>query len=265
MMDAHAGLKAVEARIAPLLGPGAATLLGLSTGFFCYAMPATVIGRAFDPAALGGQGLLAGVAALLVGGATWAGFARFDRPARAHYIAIAAAARETEAAPVLRRADAHPDAPARRPIFAGSDLGTPLDLIDATPVEPPEAIAATPLPALPPPEDVADLEADEDVASAEAVVPAPSPGEPVVAAMPELVTSSLPPSVMAMPPAVASREPVPTLQVMMKRLEAGLARKALVLAGAEPNVTALRREIRPVSGPLADAVEVLQKRTVSRR
>jgi hypothetical protein len=30
-----------------------------------------------------------------------------------------------EKAPVLRRADAHPDAPARRPVFANRDLGTP--------------------------------------------------------------------------------------------------------------------------------------------
>ncbi|OYY65234.1 hypothetical protein [Sphingomonas sp. 28-62-11] len=30
-----------------------------------------------------------------------------------------------EAAPVLRRADAHPDAPSRRPVFANRDLGTP--------------------------------------------------------------------------------------------------------------------------------------------
>lgn len=30
-----------------------------------------------------------------------------------------------DAAPVLRRADAHPDAPSRRPVFANRDLGTP--------------------------------------------------------------------------------------------------------------------------------------------
>jgi len=32
--------------------------------------------------------------------------------------------------PVLRRADRHPDAPNRKPIMAGEDLGTPLDLVD---------------------------------------------------------------------------------------------------------------------------------------
>lgn len=35
-----------------------------------------------------------------------------------------------EPAPKIRRADAHPDAPARRPLFAGSDLGEPLDEIE---------------------------------------------------------------------------------------------------------------------------------------
>lgn len=35
-------------------------------------------------------------------------------------------------APKIRRADAHPDAPARRPLFAGSDLGEPLDEIEVS-------------------------------------------------------------------------------------------------------------------------------------
>lgn len=42
---------------------------------------------------------------------------------------VAAAEPEPEA-PRIRRADAHPDAPSRRPLFAGSDLGEPLDEID---------------------------------------------------------------------------------------------------------------------------------------
>lgn len=37
-------------------------------------------------------------------------------------------------APVLRRADAHPDAPARRPLFANTDLGTPFLEVCAKPV-----------------------------------------------------------------------------------------------------------------------------------
>ena len=37
-------------------------------------------------------------------------------------------------APVLRRADSHPDAPARRPLFANTDLGTPFLEVRAKPV-----------------------------------------------------------------------------------------------------------------------------------
>ena len=37
-------------------------------------------------------------------------------------------------APVLRRADSHPDAPARRPLFANTDLGTPFLEVRARPV-----------------------------------------------------------------------------------------------------------------------------------
>ncbi|MBC2778421.1 hypothetical protein [Parasphingopyxis marina] len=42
-------------------------------------------------------------------------------------------AEEAEEQPVRRRADFHPDAPYRRPIMAGDDLGAPLDLVDVVP------------------------------------------------------------------------------------------------------------------------------------
>ena len=51
---------------------------------------------------------------------------------------------ERGSAPVLRRADAHPDAPARRPLFANTDLGTPFLDVRAP------AVPVT-APALPPP------------------------------------------------------------------------------------------------------------------
>ena len=41
--------------------------------------------------------------------------------------------RQLDAAPPRRRADSHPDAPPRKPIFAGDDLGTPLDLVTVVP------------------------------------------------------------------------------------------------------------------------------------
>lgn len=49
-------------------------------------------------------------------------------------LAFGAGEGDDPAVPVLRRADAHPDAPARRPLFANEDLGTPfLDVRAAEP------------------------------------------------------------------------------------------------------------------------------------
>jgi hypothetical protein len=50
------------------------------------------------------------------------------------------------AAPMLRRADAHPDAPPRRPLFANTDLGTPFLEVRAKPVHvDAEIVAAEPV------------------------------------------------------------------------------------------------------------------------
>jgi hypothetical protein len=55
----------------------------------------------------------------------------------------------TDAAPILRRADAHPDAPARRPLFASRDLGTPfLDVTAPTRVAG-QPVSVGPMPDLP--------------------------------------------------------------------------------------------------------------------
>lgn len=48
-----------------------------------------------------------------------------------------------EGAPILRRADAHPDAPSRRPVFANRDLGTPFLEVRAR--EPLDEAAALPI------------------------------------------------------------------------------------------------------------------------
>lgn len=50
------------------------------------------------------------------------------------------------AAPVLRRADSHPDAPARRPLFANTDLGTPFLEVRAKPVHVPVHLDAAEVP-----------------------------------------------------------------------------------------------------------------------
>ncbi len=51
-----------------------------------------------------------------------------------------------DSVPVLRRADAHPDAPSRRPVFANRDLGTPFLEVRARPASE-DALALPPEPA----------------------------------------------------------------------------------------------------------------------
>lgn len=136
---------------------GLAALAGLSAGFVAFAMPETLFSGLvetsrlpdFVPAAqppLGETARIAaaGAASLLTFAAVWALMALLSRvPARRRP--------ETEAqaeAPKLRRADAHPDAPARRPLLA-RDLGEPLDLEDfpeAGSESEPEPVEAEPRP-----------------------------------------------------------------------------------------------------------------------
>jgi hypothetical protein len=119
-----------------LLDIGVAALAALSSGFVVYAMPEGLFSRAivasrlpqFLAAAQPPLGMKARLAvivlvALVVYAFVWSLMCALDnigtkpRPS-------AKAAFEEEA-PRLRRADAHPDAPSRRPIFAGRDLGEP--------------------------------------------------------------------------------------------------------------------------------------------
>ncbi len=66
------------------------------------------------------------------------------------------------AAPKIRRADAHPDAPSRRPILAGLDLGKPFDEVDVA--EPaPRAEAETIAPEQQAPEEDSADELEEEV------------------------------------------------------------------------------------------------------
>src|SRR5690349_9670940 len=119
---------------------GLAALAAVSAGFLAFAMPESLFSSLvetsrlpeFVPAAqppLGETARLAaaGAALLVAFAATWAVLAALGRrPARRKPETEAAMGAE---APRLRRADAHPDAPARRPLLA-RDLGEPLDLED---------------------------------------------------------------------------------------------------------------------------------------
>ncbi len=120
-----------------LLDNGVAALAALSAAFVTYAMPEGLFARLilashisdFVAAAhppLGAKARLAVIAAvaLLAYAFVWTLMRALDSIG-APRVAAKKPDVEEEEAPRLRRADAHPDAPSRRPIRAGRDLGEP--------------------------------------------------------------------------------------------------------------------------------------------
>ena len=110
--------------------------------------------------------------------------------------------------PALRRADAHPDAPVRAPIFASRDFGGLEIFPGAAPLRPVVEVEEAPvvlaLPRMAPPE-------PEPLAIAESA----DAGEEILAAEPIIA-----PSVVQADPL-----PAPTLSELTARLERGLARR----------------------------------------
>src|SRR5687768_15435171 len=253
---------------------GLAALAALSAGFVAFAMPDALFAGLveasrlpdFVPAAqppLGETARLAatGAAALLTFGAVWALMALLGR---------VPAARKPEAepeaeAPRLRRADAHPDAPARRPLLA-RDLGEPLDLEDYPEApageEPPFAEADyRPLPGFlvpqtPEPEPVAEAEPEwvepEPEAELEAV--------PVAEAPPEAEAEPLPISELAAQLPDSEEEPDQSLSQLANRIEFGLSRKRQALTAADPPpLEEAAEEQEKVGHRLRSAINDLQK------
>lgn len=132
-----------RSRIAMPIAPAVGIAVAALVAFAFLLMPIAVIeGMAVDsgvaalftaaapPFGLTARLTVAFFAALAAGGVTWFGlFLVFG--ARAMLIRRGAA---EDGVPVLRRADAHPDAPPRRPVFANSDLGTPFLDVKADPI-----------------------------------------------------------------------------------------------------------------------------------
>ena len=99
---------------------------------------ASMLTAAAPPLGLTARLAVAFFASALAGGITWLGL-RLVVGARALVIRHGEG---EDGVPVLRRADAHPDAPARRPVFANSDLGTPFLDVKAEPLGEAEAEVA---------------------------------------------------------------------------------------------------------------------------
>jgi hypothetical protein len=259
---------------------GLAALAALSAGFVAFAMPESLFSSLvetsrlpeFVPAAeppLGDTARLAavGMAFLLTFAAVWGLMAALGRlPAR----------REPEAepeaqAPRLRRADAHPDAPARRPLLA-RDLGEPLDLEDfpEAPAREEPALADMehrPLPAflVPQTQEAEPMaEAEPDPAEAEAQWGEPealwTPAK-VEFANPEPAADPLPISELAAQLPEAEEESDQSLSQLVNRIEFGLSRKrqALPAAADLPPVEEAPAEQEKVGHRLRSAINDLQK------
>ena len=167
----------------PLLDAAMAALAAVSVGFVTFAMPNDIFSGlvtstglpALVPAAqppLGQTARLAAVAlaAILTFAAVF-GLLRALGRAPAKSKSRGKPVEVSGEPPRLRRADAHPDAPSRRPIFAGADLGAPLpptdvDFAEYEPTESEDAEWERPVPEF--------LEAAED---APEVTPADLPVE----------------------------------------------------------------------------------------
>jgi hypothetical protein len=219
---------------------GMAAFAALSAGFVAFAMPDALftslveasrlpdfVAAAQPPLGDTARFATVGAAALFTFAAVWALMAALDRsPARR------ADAPEPEAeAPRLRRADAHPDAPARRPLLA-RDLGEPLELneVAADPVESPAAADGElrPLPAFLIPQE----QDPEPEFVAEAAEPDAGP-EPVTDAQPEPEAEAEP--IAALAARLPEAEPATdqSLSQLVNRIEFGLSRKRQALPAAE--------------------------------
>lgn len=184
-------------------------------------VPMPAAGARRDGAAIARVARLSGA----IGGFALARLARRARPAAAGD------------APVVRRADSHPDAPPRRPIMANEDLGPPLPIfatLDKRPVPEPER----PLPAdldLPlaafDPHSVPAAPREPVRAVPPLAVPPSPPSPPRVAVEPDEPVATAGPPAPVRPVAPAAAEP---LAVLLERLERGAGRRAALAPAPAP-------------------------------
>jgi hypothetical protein len=158
-------------------------------------------------------------------------------------------------APRLRRADAHPDAPSRRPLLARHELGEPEEVQEEAPREKPEEprgeIEPQPLPAFLVPEEVPVPAAEHDPAAEPYREP-----EPELEPEPFELTEEAPQSLdilSARLPRAGQGEGEESVSKLMRRLEGGLSRRRQPAAVAAPSES--QPEAEPeVEAPVPDRV-----------
>jgi len=233
-------------RFAVPLAPAIAMLLAALGGLMFLLMPtavledlvvdsgiASLVTAAQPPLGVTAHFAIAFLVALAVGGVSWFGLFLLIGT---RIVAIGRNDRE-DGVPILRRADAHPDAPPRRPVFAHRDLGTPflevtaesslpMSVADAVAYVPPvveerdiPADLDTPLatyrspldPPLPAPDPLPLGRIDEPVAAPSPIraeAPAPEPIVPVDPVSPAII-----PAADDLGPRFASHERIETFEL----------------------------------------------------
>jgi hypothetical protein len=256
-----------------------AALAAVSVGFVAFAMPAnlfdgaiaatglpSVLSAAQPPLGSTARLLVVVVAAIATFALVFALLRLLDRrgivaptraPARARMREVLGEAEEVEG-PRLRRADHHPDAPARRPILAGSELGEP-NL--ARPYPQRRAPEPEPMPE-PEPEPEPEIAEAKWEALDEVVEPEiESQPEPEAAIEPEFIPE---PEPVAAPAPVADS----SISDLVARLERGLERRQHIEdAEAAPETSARPDPAAPGAAPtvpqrddrLRSAIENLQR------
>ena len=206
-------------RFAVPMAPAIAMLLAALGGLMFLLMPTAVledlvvdsgiasfVTAAQPPLGITAHFAIAFLVALAVGGVSWFGLFLVIGT---RMVVIGRHARE-DGVPVLRRADAHPDAPPRRPVFANRDLGTPFLEVTAEsslPMSVADAVAY-----VPPVIEERDIPADLDTPLAtyrsplDPPLPEPDPlplsrvDEPVAAPSPIRVQAPVPEPMVAVDP-----------------------------------------------------------------
>jgi hypothetical protein len=189
---------------------------------------AAMLTAAAPPLGLTARLAVAFFAALAAGGIIWFGLFLI---LGARTVLLNRAAPE-DGVPVLRRADAHPDAPPRRPVFANRDLGTPFLEVKAEPV-----VEEADKPAIAPPfvVEACDVPADLDtpIAAYRTPTDAPLPDPEPVPQAPVLTPVSAPrfapheriETFGLAPDEPSAPLPQATIHDLLERLERGVAKR----------------------------------------
>jgi hypothetical protein len=268
-MEAIFGRQRLILPIAPAIAAVAAVLVALAflampsdvlEGMVVDSGIASLVAAAEPPLGLTARLAIAAIAAGVIGGVLWFGLLLLIGT---RSVVLNRGAAADSDAPVVRRADAHPDAPPRRPVFANRDLGTPFLDIHAesglTGERPLPADLDTPLaqylhpldkplPAPPPqPKPVPIAEPAPLPIRGETVIepvpaapiPAPALVTPPVApveaparfaAHERIETFELTPMVRTTDAEPSTPLPAATIHDLLERLERGVARRAPVVA-----------------------------------